>query len=65
MGLKVPSAQFSSDLKQISHQDFLDDCFAYGMNLKTAKLKQFSANFDSINIKERVGVFHMKKKPRK
>lgn len=62
MGLKVPSPQFSSELKQISHQDSLDDCFAHGMNLKTAKLNQFSANFYSIDVKERVGIFQMKKK---
>lgn len=32
------------------------------MNLKTAKLNQFSANFYSIDVKERVGIFQMKKK---
>lgn len=62
MGSKVPSAQFSSEIKQISHKRFLDDSFTHEMNLKTAKLKQFSANSGSINTKERVGVFQTKQK---
>lgn len=54
------SAQLSLELKQISQQDFLDDCSAQGMNLQTEQIKQ--SKFGSINIKERVGDFEIKKK---